>query len=576
MSMRVALTAAILVGSFTMLAASASGQAPGTSAPTPGQPARTPPRGIRPGEDPQKGTSILRGYVLAADTGNPIRRAAVRAMSQDGRSSGMTTTDADGRFEIKELLGDRYNLSASKAGYVTMSYGQRRPDQQGTVLEIVDGAVVDKIAFSLPRGGVITGTVVDEFGDPVAGAQVSALRYRYLGGSRRLATNGMSQTDDRGTFRVYGLTPGEYYVSAALQSRMMMGPGMVSTGSVDGYAPTYYPGTPNAAEASRVTVKAGAEASNISMALVASRLSRISGRVTNSTGGPVVQAFVSAMPSDRMAMGMFMSPPAMTNGDGSFQLLGLAPGTYNVTVRPRGNPSPDAEFASVRVTVGAGDVDNLALMTTRGAIARGVVTTDEGIPPPFAPEQIQVFAQPAEPDMAMPMFSEPKINADFTFELTGLSEARRINGTVAQNPDWAIKAVYHNDLDVTDTPIEFTPGQTYEGFNIVLTRKLTQLSGQIRGERNAPDTDATVVVFSENRDRWTFGSRYVRTARPDQDGRYTLRGLPPHDYLVIAVKELEPGQFQDPEFLESVREQAMRVALTEGQSAVQDLKVSRP
>ena len=84
----------------------------------------------------------------------------VRAMSQDGRGGGMTQTDADGRFEIKELLGGRYTLMVTKAGYVGMSYGQRRPEQQGTVLEIIDGTVVDKIAFSLPRGGVITGTVL--------------------------------------------------------------------------------------------------------------------------------------------------------------------------------------------------------------------------------------------------------------------------------------------------------------------------------------------------------------------------------------------------------------------------------
>ena len=129
-----------------------------------------------------------------------------------------------------------------------------------------------------------------------------------------------------------------------------------------------------------------------------------------------------------------------------------------------------------------------------------------------------------------------------------------------------------NSQDVTDTPLEFVPGQTIEGLNIVLTRKLTELSGQIAGERNAPDTDATVIVFSDNPDRWTFASRYIRTARPNQDGRYTLRGLPPHDYLVVAVKDVEPGQTQDPEYLESLRPQAVRVSLSEGESKVQDLK----
>lgn len=119
------------------------------------------------------------------------------------------------------------------------------------------------------------------------------------------------------------------------------------------------------------------------------------------------------------------------------------------------------------------------------------------------------------------------------------------------------------------------PGETVEALNIVLTRRLTEISGQITADRNAPDTNATVVVFSENPDRWTFGSRYVRIVRPNQDGRYTLRGMPPHEYLVVAVKDIEPGRFQDPEFLESVRTRAVRVSLNEGESKVQDLKSPR-
>lgn len=581
MSMRLAVVAAILASTFAVLAAQqpqpgASVGIPGAGA-SPAQPPRVPPRAVRPGDDPQKGTSVLRGYVTAADTGDPVRRALVRAFSQDGRSSGIATTDADGRFEIKELLGGRYNLTVSKAGYVTMSYGQRRPEQPGTVLEILDGTTVDKIAFALPRGGVITGNVLDEFGDPVAGAQVSALRYQYAAGGRRLVPSGSGQTDDRGAFRVYGLAPGDYYVSAALRSpqQMMMGPGTtMGSGPVDGYAPTYYPGTPNPAEAGRVTVRAAQETSNISMALVAARLVRVSGRAVNSRGAPVVQGMVMAAPADRLSLGIMMSAPAMTGADGSFQILGLAPGSYQLTIRPRGAPGPEAEFATVRVTIGTTDVDGIMLMTSRGAVARGVITTDDGTPPPVLPEQLSLIARQPDPE-PMAMFGESKVNPDWTFEITGLAGARIISATVTQNPDWALKAVFQNGVDVTDAPIEFVPGETVEALNIVLTRRLTEISGQITGDRNAPDTNATVVVFSENPDRWTFGSRYVRIVRPNQDGRYTLRGMPPHEYLVVAVKDIEPGRFQDPEFLESVRTRAVRVSLNEGESKVQDLKSPR-
>jgi Carboxypeptidase regulatory-like domain len=575
---RFAVTATFVGAALTML--TAQQPRPGLPAGPPGQPPPpTPPRATRPGEDPQKGTSVLRGYVAAADTGNPIRRALVRATSQDGRSGGMTQTDADGRFEIKELLGGRYTLMVTKAGYVSMSYGQRRSEQQGTVLEITDGTLVDKIAFSLPRGGVVTGAVLDEFGDPVAGAQVSVLRFRYVNGARRLAPSGSGTTDDRGMFRVYGLAPGDYFMSAALRApqQMMMGPTSMASSPVEGYAPTYYPGTPNPAEATRISVRAAQETSNISLALIASRLSTVSGRAVTSANTPVVQGMIMMMPADPISVGMPMGMSnAMTRADGSFQLLGVAPGTYNLSLRPRGMPAPDAEFATMRLTVGNDNLDNVLLVTSRGAIARGIVTTDEGTPPPMRPEQVSLFARPAEPEAMMMQPGENKVHPDWTFEMSGLSEARLLGGGISEAPDWSVKTVLHNGVEVIDTPINFVPGQTVEGFEIVLSRKRTELSGQINGERGVKETDATVVVFSEDAARWGYGSRYVRTARPNQDGRYTLRGMPPHDYFVVAVKDLEPGQAQDPEFLDSIRTQAQRVSLGENETRVQDLKIAQP
>ena len=580
MSMRFAVTVAVLGGMLASGSAFASRDASTRQASPPSAPS-APSEPTAPGTRsapnapgatgvPVKGTSVLRGTVTAADTGNPLRRALVRAMAQGGSGNGMATTDADGRFEIKDLPGGRYNVTVSKAGYVMTSYGQRRPEQPGTLLEILDGTTVEKLSFSLLRGGVITGTVLDEFGDPLAGAQVSALRYRYGPAGRQLMPSGMGAgTDDRGVFRIYGLVPGDYYVSAVLRppQQMMFAPG--SSAPTDGYAATYFPGTPNPAEASRVTVRAAQETTNISMALIAARLARVSGRAVNSRGAPIIQGTIMARPADRMSLPVIT--PSITGVDGAFQLTGLAPGTYTLMLRPRGMPGPDAEFANMRLTVGSTDIDGLVVITAPGAIARGVITTDEGIAPTVLPEQISLFARPLTPE-PMVTFGNSTVHADWTFEMTGLSDTRIITASVAQNPDWAIKAVYHNSQDVTDTPLEFVPGQTIEGLNIVLTRKLTELSGQIAGGRNTPDTDATVIVFSDNPDRWTFASRYIRTARPNQDGRYTLRGLPPHDYLVVAVKDVEPGQTQDPEYLESLRPQAVRVSLSEGESKVQDLK----
>src|SRR5207237_5054996 len=118
------------------------------------------------------GTARLRGHVVAADTGQPLRKAQVRAISAELRENRMATTDAAGAYELKDLPAGRYMLSASKGSFVGLSYGQLRPFEPGKPLEIADAQTADKIDFSLPRGSVITGRIVDEFGEPIADVQV--------------------------------------------------------------------------------------------------------------------------------------------------------------------------------------------------------------------------------------------------------------------------------------------------------------------------------------------------------------------------------------------------------------------
>jgi hypothetical protein len=280
---------------------------------------------------------------------------------------------------------------------------------------------------------------------------------------------------------------------------------------------------------------------------------------------------VMASLMDRASFGAGMGfSNGLTRGDGAFQLTGVAAGTYNIVARPRGGMDANAEFGEARVTVTGEDVDGVVIVTGRGAVARGIVRTDDGSAPSFRPELVSIFAQPLEPDV---MFSggNAKVNADWTFEMTGLSGRRRFSLNVGESPDWSTKAIILNGQDVTDGEIEFVPGQVMEGFELVVTRKRTELSGAIVDENGKPDTDATVLAFAQDPKRWTGMSRYVRTARPNQDGHYTLRVIP-EDYFVVAVRDIEAGEWQDPDVLDRLRESAQRVSFNEGETKVQDLK----
>src|SRR5207237_3039911 len=156
----------------------------------------------------------MTGRVLAADNGRPVKRARVFVTAAELPGGRGVLTDDQGVFDLTELPAGRYTLTVSKSGFVSLSYGQRRPLQAGTPLQLGDGQQLKGIPFQLPRGSVIGGRVLDEDGEAMPGVMVRVMRYQYLQGARRLTPAGGGQTDDKGQYRVWGLMPGDYYVIA--------------------------------------------------------------------------------------------------------------------------------------------------------------------------------------------------------------------------------------------------------------------------------------------------------------------------------------------------------------------------
>ena len=550
----------------------------------PGTP-QTPARPARPGETPPKGTAVIKGQVRAEGSGTPVRRAQVRAMSMDGRGGGVTSTDNQGSFEIRDLAAGRYSITANKGGYVMGQFGQRRPGEPGTPIELADGQTAEKVNFVLSRGGVISGRIVDDGGEPVAGTMVTAMRFQFIGGTRRLVPSGgggmggSDTTDDQGVYRLYGLPPGDYFVSANNRNMGFMSGPELSNTEQDGFAPTYFPGTASVGDATRITMKPGQEVS-APFALVVARMAKIRGRVLNSRGEPIGRTMLMLVPGDDVFGGMAFSTAnnAMVGPDGVFQFTNVAPGRYNLNVRPMNMPGQTSEFATMPLTVGNEDIDGLLITTSVGATARGVIMTDDGSPPPFRFDQVQVFASSIEPSNQMMGGGMPRVNEDYSFELTNLFDRRILRGSVGivgGSLGWQLKAVMYDGQDVTDSGVDFAPGRTYEGLQVIFTQSVTDLSGLVTDDRNRPVLDATVVIFPADRGKWGYQTRYIRSGRPDTNGRYSIKNLPPFgDYLAIAVRNLESGQATDPEFLTRAREEAKAFSLNEAETKAVDIKVS--
>jgi protocatechuate 3,4-dioxygenase beta subunit len=148
-----------------------------------------------------------------------LRRADLSPNSGGAPTSYSTATDVGGSFAMKDIDPGKYRLSVNRIGFVAGEYGARGPLQSGTTLSLARGQHLQGADFRLTPHAVITGRVVDEDGEPVANAQVQAMRYRYTQGRKQLQPFGGSSTNDLGEYRMFGLAPGRYYLSADVPRR---------------------------------------------------------------------------------------------------------------------------------------------------------------------------------------------------------------------------------------------------------------------------------------------------------------------------------------------------------------------
>ena len=528
----------------------------------------------------QTGTGHVRGRVVATQTGAPLRRAQILLFGADGQSQmrRTATTDGEGRYEFANFPAGRFTVTATKAGYVTMQYGQKRPFETGTPLNIADGEDQTRIDFALPRGGVIVVRVVDDFAEPLAGAQVQVQRYQYgPDGQRRLSTvntgSPFSATDDRGENRAFGLMPGEYIVSAG-----MRGPGTPATpGSGndvnEGFSPTFYPGTINPAEAQAITVGVGDETA-VQLALIPSRLLRISGAVVDSEGRPAAGAGLSLV--TRTGTSMFSSGVGTVGADGSFSIGGVPPGEHSIDVRPVPRPGvTGGESASVPISVSGSDISNLRIVTGKGTTISGRVVFEGSSTRSNDATPLRVMAPQSDPSRQIFTFpgSDPLANGALdeqgNFQLSGISG--RVFLSLTTPPTWVMKSIIIDGEDMTDMPLDVAGRPSVTGVVIRMTDKLTQIAGQVSDARGQVLKDYVVVFLPAEHKEPVIAARWIRVVRPDSNGRYIARGLRPGRYVVTALEAIEQGRQFAPEFQDQLRRGAREISVREAESLTFDL-----
>src|ERR1043166_455254 len=299
--------------------------------------------------NPPPETATIRGRVVGAD-GRAIAAVQLRALLLPNLAIASATTDEDGRYELVASIGRPVRVSATKTGYTTAEYGEPQPFTSGEEMALKPGEIREHVDFTLLRHSAIAGRVLDENADPVEGVVVSVQQGRFVNGHRQLAQVprvASRRTNELGTYRIWGLLPGEYFVSATV--------GQVGSDDLPDYGVTYFPGTPNPSEATRVHVGGSQDIANVDFSLARVKPATIRGTTLTSSGDPY-QGGVRMRPSRRRGIvAGFVG--ARTFPDGRFEFPNVAPGDYVIEAF-KGN-----EFGWRGVTVNGDDVSNVDVQT---------------------------------------------------------------------------------------------------------------------------------------------------------------------------------------------------------------------
>ena len=562
--------------------------------------AQTPPRDVRPAASPPPtGSAAISGVVVTAESGAPVRLAYVVIIGASTGTLRVTSTDGNGHFGFVSLAADRYVIGASKAPFLGAVAGAKRPARSGAPIALADGQQIGDVTIRLPLGAAIAGTVTDERGQPGANVAVTVQQRRMQNGERTLVSvpSGNVTTDERGRYRIYGLPPGEYVVAAmrfggqpsvrvltdgAVDDALRTGrvaPGSVVDPTVR-YGPVFFPGTARASDASPIVLAAGEERQSVDFRLELVRTARVEGTVTTSDGQPLTRGVVmigTASPESVMQSSMATGFSA----DGHFVLPTLGPGSYIVIARSLDPSQP--QFATAALEMAG--LDQLGLqLTMRPPLSFSARLAFEGTAPAPALAGRRIPLRSLTPLSGMAAPQVAATNDTGTFAVTNIFPGRYVLGgplffgATSDSVTWALQSVVIDGRDVTDRPFDITSEAVPKDAVITYGDRWQALSGRLSRSSGELATDYTIVVFPAEKAYWIPGSRRILTTRPGTDGRFVLSGpgpatLPPGQYLLAAVTDIDRDEQFDPAFLASLAPAAVPVLLQPGEKKVQDLVI---
>jgi hypothetical protein len=560
------------------------------------------------------GTAVLTGTLVTDSvTPQPVRRATVRLAGAPGTSARAVGTDDGGRFTFTALPAGSFTLSALKPGFVTTFHGSKHPGRgPGVPIAIADGARMDVTLPILP-GAAITGSITDVLGNPTPGVTVAAVDLRPVAPAPPVRVT----SDDRGVYRIFGLAPGDYLVSALprlvptsagrsltnaetlgmtdaeVQWARGLGPAraMPTPGRLVAYVPVFYPGTTDAAAAQRVTVSAGEERSGVSMAIRIVNVATIAGTLVEANGQAVSPATVTLFPrrsdTPTMASALVSSGalvlPRGTVTPAGFSIAGVAPGEYTIVARSggtqRGAPPPDPAgpgplWNVTDISVDGNDRSDLVLRLLPGLRLSGTIVFERTAEtPPSDLSTLEISFTASGTNLGTASSPRAIVDRSGAFRFAGIPPGTYALTTMPPG-GWVLKSAVLNGRDLADAPLDVrASGETTEGLVMTFTDRSAEIAGQLIDAGGRPVTRYAIVVFATDRSFWRPNARRIRLTQPATDGSFAVGGLPPGEYAIAAAEDIVAADLADPAVLMALLASSVKLTIAEGEKKRQDLRV---
>jgi hypothetical protein len=477
----------------------------------------------------------IQGSVVNSVTGEPLRNASVAvlgARSQDNNAN--LSSDAGGRFTIPDLPNGDYSISAAKQGF----------SPTAPVHVALSGNQTDVTIKLLPFGR-ITGTIVDDAGDPILNANIQLFRAAIQNGRRVMQPASHATTNDLGEYHVASLPPGRYYVSAT------------ASPEPDGtaYSRTFYGGGPDIGSASPLELDAGgSQRADIRMRSVSSFAVR--GTIVNLPEN--LHPYLNIARRDSVLAANEGHATQVDPATGHFEFRGVTPGDWVVTAGcfDQGTQL----FGTAEVVVSDSDAEGLTVAMGKAAELTGSVHIEGANAPSMNVRSVYLALRPVR-DGSQPSLGAA-IKEDGTFNVPGVQAGDYVLVARTQEP-WYVKSVRMGGREIGGDPFSVIAGGGTAPIEVTLATGGGEINGTVV-DGTTPVLEGYVLIL---------GAGQERMLRIDQSGKFHAGALAPGEYTAYAFNNPSEIEYSNPDVMQ--RFSSARISVTEGARQQTELKLNR-